>query len=61
MLDLLLADAVFAGALDDRVVVQLAEGPLAVVSRATLIRMKRLAARAQDLADLERLEAGDDP
>ena len=61
VLDLLLADAVFAGELDDRVVVQLAEGPLAVVSRAALIRMKRLAARAQDLADLERLEAGDDP
>ncbi len=60
VLDLLLADAAFTGALDDRVVLPLPEGPLAVVSRATLIKMKQLAARAQDLADLEKLEAGDD-
>jgi hypothetical protein len=60
LLDLRSADGVFAGALEDRIVVQLPEGPLAVVSRATLIRLKRLAGRAQDVADLERLEATDD-
>jgi hypothetical protein len=55
LLDLILAEAAFAGALDDRVEVPLPEGPLVVVSRATLVRMKRLAGRAQDLADLEKL------
>jgi hypothetical protein len=61
LLDLLVADAAFAGALDDRVELRLPDGPLSVVSRATLIRMKRLAGRAQDLADLEKLEAADAP
>lgn len=56
LLDLLLADAAFEGALDDRVEVQLPSGPMSVVSRAVLVRMKRLAGRAQDLADLEKLE-----
>jgi hypothetical protein len=56
LLDLLVADAAFEGALDDHVEVQLPSGPMAVVSRAVLIRMKRLAGRAQDLADLEKLE-----
>lgn len=56
LLDLLVADAAFEGALDDRVEVQLPSGPMAVVSRPVLIRMKRLAGRAQDLADLEKLE-----
>jgi hypothetical protein len=56
LLDLLVADAAFEGALDDRVEVQLPSGPMAVVSRAMLVRMKRLAGRAQDLADLEKLE-----
>jgi hypothetical protein len=60
LLDLLIADGVFAGALDDRIEVPLPEGTLAVVSRATLIRLKQLAGRAQDVADLERLEATDD-
>ncbi|HWO20210.1 MAG TPA: hypothetical protein VNO30_15685 [Kofleriaceae bacterium] len=59
LLDLLLANASLAGALEDRLEVQLPEGPLAVVSRATLIRMKQLAGRAQDLLDLEQLERGD--
>ena len=58
MLDLLLAEAAFAGVLDDRVEVLLPEGRLAVVSLPTLIRMKQLAGRAQDIADLEKLEAG---
>lgn len=57
LLDLMLADAAFATTLDDREIVVLPTGPISVVSRATLIRMKRLAGRAQDLADLERLEA----
>lgn len=59
LLDLLLANASLAGALDDRLEVQLPEGPLAVVSRATLIRMKQLAGRTQDLLDLEQLERSD--
>jgi hypothetical protein len=56
LLDLLLADAAFEGALDDRVEVQLPSGPMAVVSRSVLVWMKRLAGRAQDLADLEKLD-----
>jgi hypothetical protein len=56
LLDLLVADAAFEGALDDSVEVQLPQGPLTVVSRAMLIRMKRLAGRAQDMADIENLE-----
>ena len=59
LLDLLVAEAAFAGGLDDVIEVALAEGPLAVVSRDTLVRMKQLAGRAQDVADLEKLEAGD--
>lgn len=59
LLDLLIADAAFVGALDDRVELVLPDGPLAVVSRAALIRMKRLAGRAQDVADIEKLEAVD--
>ena len=31
-----------------------------VVSRAMLIRMKQLAGRAQDLADIEKLEVSDE-
>jgi hypothetical protein len=60
LLDLLLAENALAGALDDRVELVLPEGPLAVVSLPTLIRMKRLAGRAQDVADLEKLEASDE-
>jgi hypothetical protein len=58
-LDLLVAERALAGVLDDRVQLSLPEGPLAVVSRATLIRMKELADRDQDRADLAALEAGD--
>jgi hypothetical protein len=53
--DLIIADALFAGLLDDIVEVELPEGPLVVVSRAGLTTMKRLAGRPQDLADLELL------
>jgi hypothetical protein len=60
LLDLLLADGAVRGALDDRVELALDAGPLVVVSRATLLRMKRLAGRDQDLADIAKLEAGDD-
>ena len=58
ILDVIVADASLADALDDRVDVDLPDGRLTVVSRATLIRMKRLAGRAQDLADIEALERG---
>lgn len=54
--DLLVAEAVFAGLLDDTIEVQLPTGPLTVVSRAALIKMKQLAGRKQDLADLAKLE-----
>ena len=60
ILDLLAADAAFEGLLDERLEVELPEGPLAVVTRDALLKMKRLAGRAQDLADIEALERGDD-
>ncbi|MEO8551425.1 MAG: nucleotidyltransferase family protein [Kofleriaceae bacterium] len=60
MIDLLSADSALAGMLDDRITIELPEGKLAIVSRGTLIRMKRLAGRSQDLADIEKLEAADD-
>ena len=56
LLDLLVAEAAYAGLLDDRIEIRVPEGPLSVISRAGLIRMKRLAGRAIDLSDLERLE-----
>ena len=59
IVDLLLTEAAFRGMLEDRIVVDLPQGPLAVASRATLVRMKRLAGRAQDLADLEKLGEGE--
>ena len=58
--DLLVAEAVFAGLLDDTIDVQLPTGPLTVVSRAGLTKMKQLAGRKQDLADLEKLEGEHD-
>ena len=59
LLDLLLAEGALDGTLDDALEIDLAEGPIRVVSKATLIRMKRLANRAQDVADVEKLEAID--
>ena len=59
LLDLLLAEGPLAGMLADRVEVQLERGALSVVSRETLIQMKRFAGRPQDLADLEKLEAAE--
>jgi hypothetical protein len=61
VLDLLLAEAAYAGVLDDRVDVALPAGTVTFVSRDTLLRMKRLAGRPIDLADLEKLEDGDAP
>jgi len=60
ILDILLAAASFSSCLDDRVRIDLPEGPLWVVSRAPLLRMKRMAGRPQDLADVEKLDARDE-
>lgn len=60
VLDLLLEKGAFVGFLADRVHTTLPEGTLCVVSRASLVAMKRLAGRHQDLADLEKLEMGED-
>jgi hypothetical protein len=60
MLVFLVERAAFAGLLANPVEVVLPEGPLWVVPREVLIAMKRLAGRNQDLADLEKLETGDD-
>ena len=57
VLDLLFADASLAGFLAGRQEIALPEGPLVVVSREALLRMKRLSGRPQDLADLAALEA----
>jgi hypothetical protein len=59
IVDLLLADSVFAGLLEDTVTVELPDGPLEVISRAGLMTMKRMAGREQDLADLAKLEVDD--
>lgn len=60
VLDFLLGEASLSGFLDGRVELALPEGPLVVVSRDILLRMKRLAGRAQDLADIEKLESLDE-
>jgi hypothetical protein len=61
VLDLMLDEGALAGFLDDRITVELPEGPLRVVSRTALLAMKRMAGRSQDLADLEKLEGDDGP
>lgn len=60
VLDLLIAEAAYSGVLDDRVDVDLPQGPITFVSRDTLLRMKRVAGRPIDLADIEKLEGGDE-
>ncbi|MBA3393911.1 MAG: hypothetical protein H0T89_14790 [Deltaproteobacteria bacterium] len=60
ILDLLLAEQAYAGVLDDRVDVELGAGTITFVSRETLLRMKRLAGRPIDLADIEKLEGRDE-
>ncbi|MFO7562166.1 MAG: nucleotidyltransferase family protein [Enhygromyxa sp.] len=57
--DLIICNAVFAGLLDDTVEVSVPGGTLRVISRAGLVKMKQLAGRDQDLADLARLEGED--
>jgi hypothetical protein len=59
VLDLLLAEAAYAGVLDDRIDIPLPAGTITFVSRDTLLRMKRLAGRPIDLADIAQLEDGD--
>lgn len=61
VLDLLLGEAAYAGVLDDRVDIALPSGTITFVSRTTLLRMKRVAGRAIDLADIEKLEGDDAP
>jgi hypothetical protein len=61
ILDLIVEDASLAGTLADRIEIDLPTGRLAVVSRATLLRMKELAGRPQDLADVEALKGADGP
>jgi hypothetical protein len=46
--------------LRERIEVDLPEGVLSVVPREVLLKMKRLAGRPQDLADIEKLEHGDE-
>lgn len=60
MVDLLLAEGAFAGLLAERVEIALPEGTLSVVPLAVLKKMKRLAGRPQDLADLQKLEESDE-
>lgn len=59
LLDFLLERDAFAGLLANTIEVDLPEGPLQVVGREVLVAMKRMAGRNQDLADLEKLGAGD--
>lgn len=49
----------FEDAWADKLSTHLGDAPAFVLSRANLIRNKRAAGRTQDLADLERLEAGE--
>jgi hypothetical protein len=60
VLDLLLAEAAYAGVLEDRIDVALPAGPITFVSRDTLLRMKRTAGRPIDLADIAKLEGDDE-
>jgi len=60
VVDFLLAEVSLAGFLQGRVTVDLPQGPLIVVSRDVLMRMKRQAGRPQDLADLKKLEGAED-
>lgn len=59
-LDLLLADAAYEGLLEGRIVVRQPEGTVQLVSREGLLKMKRMAGRPQDLADIDHLERGDE-
>jgi hypothetical protein len=61
VLDLLIAEAAYTGVLEDRVDIHLPNGTITFVSRDTLLRMKRMAGRPIDLADIARLEGTDVP
>jgi len=60
VLDLLLAEAAFEGLLSRRIQIDLPAGPISVVPLDVLVQMKRLAGRAQDQADIEKLEKPDE-
>ena len=59
-LDLIVADASLVGLLEGRLEIVVPEGRLWVVSREALLQMKRLAGRPQALADIMKLEIGDE-
>jgi hypothetical protein len=59
-LDLLLAEGPLEAAWNSRVEVEALDRKLVVVSREALLRMKALAGRLQDLADIRRLQGLDD-
>lgn len=56
IVDLIIADASLAGLLEGQEQIDLPEGTLSVVSRSTLLKMKRFAGRPQDLADVAALD-----
>ena len=58
IIDLMLDEGALAGFLAESMRVELPSGPLRVVTREALVRMKRLANRSQDRADLEKLDGG---
>lgn len=60
MLDLLLADPPLEEIWTTRTTVETERGPLRVVSREALARMKAMSGRPHDLADLERLQEMED-
>jgi hypothetical protein len=59
VIDLMLEEGALAGFSEGALSVRLPRGNLRVVSRGSLLAMKRLAGRSQDLADIERLERDD--
>jgi hypothetical protein len=59
VIDFLIAEAGLAGTMDDRIDVSLPRGTVTFVARETLLRMKRMAGRPIDLADIEKLEHDD--
>ena len=61
VIDFLVAEAGLAGTLDGRIDVPLPGGVVTFVARETLLRMKRMAGRPIDLADIEKLEHDDGP
>lgn len=60
VVDFLLEVAAFSGFLAGRVEVNTAAGSLVVVTRDVLVRMKQMAGRPQDVADIEKLETPDE-